>query len=387
MRPLLLLRPDWSQPARSGIDLLAAAARAREIGGTVCLLDGTHLPVRVAPDNVPVITAEGPQAAWLSAVWTATSAARVVRGWWRDRTASIARELRREWRRRAGDDRLPFDLRQRLRDMADAPFGRTEIDRFPRRLLRNASTVLRSADLVRQARVHLAAHGIADTTPLVTFESRTRPDIAAASIEFLRREGYAIAWIGDRPDRPRANDGVVDFTATPRLPLLELLLFAASDFVVCESVELQQLAYFTHTPSLLINAKEPFMAYPVPANGLYVLSTAIDLDTAQAITIDDMFTEPYFRDLRKREARGRRRGSFGYRDNTAEELIEAMKEMRAGIASGWDGESESQSRFRARVVEAAAALAAVSPHVAEWGPDDRFIGDGRLVRFQADRVS
>jgi hypothetical protein len=25
--------------------------------------------------------------------------------------------------------------------------------------------------------------------------------------------------------------------------------------------------------------------------------------------------------------------------------------------------------------------------VAEWGPDSGFIGDGRLVRFQADRVS
>ena len=44
-------------------------------------------------------------------------------------------------------------------------------------------------------------------------------------------------------------------------------------------------------------------------------------------------------------------------------------------------------QFRARVVEAGAALAAVSPHVVEWGPDAGFIGDGRLVRFQADRLS
>jgi hypothetical protein len=25
-------------------------------------------------------------------------------------------------------------------------------------------------------------------------------------------------------------------------------------------------------------------------------------------------------------------------------------------------------------------------HVAEWGPDNGFIGDGRLVRFQAEYV-
>jgi hypothetical protein len=68
-------------------------------------------------------------------------------------------------------------------------------------------------------------------------------------------------------------------------------------------------------------------------------------------------------------------------------LIEAINEMRAGIAAGWTTESVGQSRFRERVVEAGTALAAVSAHVAEWGPDEGFIGDGRLVQFQADRVS
>ena len=123
------------------------------------------------------------------------------------------------------------------------------------------------------------------------------------------------------------------------------------------------------------------------ANGLFALCNAIDLDTAHAITIGDMLREPYFRDLRKQEARGRRRGSYGYRDNTSEEVIEALKEMTAGIGGGWTMETESQSRFRARVVEAGAELAVVSPHVAEWGPDGGFIGDGRLVQFQADRVA
>jgi hypothetical protein len=107
----------------------------------------------------------------------------------------------------------------------------------------------------------------------------------------------------------------------------------------------------------------------------------------QPIHIEQMFTEPYFRDIRKREARGRRRGSFGYRDNTADEVVKGIEELRAGLASNWTDESESQRQFRARVVEAGAALAAVSPHVVEWGPDAGFIGDGRLVRFQADRLS
>jgi len=387
---MFVLRPDWSQPARTGIDLLAAAARAREMGGTVCLLPDTSLPLRISFANAPVIAADGRQAAWLSLTWRIASAARELRAWWRHTTTSAAHEWRRELRRQAADERLPFEVRQRLRELADAtaPYAGAEINRFPRRLLREPSTVSLAAALIEQARTELKARGITDGTPLVTFQSLTRPDVAAAAIEFLLRQGYTVARVGDRSERLRSYDRVVDLT-TPHShsPLLEMFCVSASTFIVCESLDLQQLAYLTNTPSLLINAREPFAAYPVRANGLFALCTPIDLETAQSVTISDMLSEPYFRDLRKQEARGRRRGSYGYRDNTAEELIEALEEMRAGVSAGWTSESESQSRFRARVVDAGAALAAVSPHVAEWGPDAGFIGDGRLVRFQADGVS
>ena len=388
-RPLLLLRPDFSQPARWGIDLVTAAARAREIGGAVCLLlDRQPLPVSL--NGVPAIAPEGAQGIWLSAVWRTVSARRGLRAWWRDTVALMANELRRELRRHAGDARLPFELRERLRNMADASarHARAEIHTYPRRLLLAPSTVSLSPALIEQARIELKARGITDGTPLVTFEARTRPDIDAAVIEFLLQEGYTVARIGDHCEGLRSYNGVVDLTtAGAQPPLLEMALVSASDFIVCESIDLQQLAYVTNTPSLMINAKDPFVAYPVRANGLFALSTAIDLETAEAITIGDMLTEPYFRALRKQEARGRRRGNYGYRDNTAEELIEAVREIRAGIADGWTTESESQSRFRTRVVDAGGTLAAVSRHVAEWGPDSGFIGDGRLVRFQADRVS
>jgi hypothetical protein len=183
-------------------------------------------------------------------------------------------------------------------------------------------------------------------------------------------------------------DGVTDLTRlAPRPPSLELFLVSASAFVVCESVDLQQLAYLTNTPSLIINAKDPFVAYPVRANGLMTLSTAIDLDTAQAITITRHAHPAVFQGPpqtagpRTEERQPRISRQHG------DELIDAITEMQAGIAAGRTTESESQSRFRTRVVEAGAALAAVSAHVADWGPDDGFIGDGRLVRFQADRVS
>jgi putative glycosyltransferase (TIGR04372 family) len=387
-QPLLLLRPDFSQPARCAIDLVAAAARARKTGGAICLLfDGPSLPFSL--EGVPVVPARGVQRLWLSLVWRTALTRRNLRAWWRDVQASVAYEWRRELRRHVGDNRLPFELRQRLRGMAEASSRgmSTETRAFPRRLLRARPTLSLSPDLVGQARTQLTAQGITEGRPLVTFESRTRPDIAGAVVEFLVREGYAVARIGDPDDGVGSYDGVTDLTKlAPRPPSLELFLVSASAFIVCESIDLQQLAYVANTPSLIINARDPFVAYPVRANGLMALSTAIDLDTAQVITINDMLTQPYFRDLHKQQVRGRRRGSHGYRDNTVDELIAAINEMRAGIAAGWTTESESQRRFRTRVVEAGAALAAVSAHVAEWGPDEGFIGDGRLVRFQADRV-
>ena len=388
-RPVLLLRPDVSQPARCSIDLVAAAAHARETGGAIyLLLDGESMPVSV--DGVPVVTPHGVQRVWLSAVWRTASAARDMRAWWRHVEASVAREWRRELRRHIGDEGLPFELRQRLRSTAEASTRRvrTETSAFPRRMLRAPSAVSLLPDFVEKARSQLTALGITDGRPLVTFESRTRPDIAAAIMEFLVSEGYAVARIGPPADGVRCCDGVVDLTTRAPRPLsLEMFLVSASAFIMCESIDLQQLAYLVNTPSLMINARDPFVAYPVRANGLFALSAAIDLESAQPTTIGDMLTQPYFRDLHKQQVRGRRRGSHGYRDNTVEELTEAIKEMRAGIADGWASESESQSRFRQRVVEAGAALAPISAHVAEWGPEDGFIGDGRLVRFQADRVS
>ena len=388
-RPVLLLRPDVSQPARCGIDLVAAAAHARETGGAIyLLLDGESMPVSV--DGVPVITPHGVQRVWLSAVWRTASAARDVRTWWRHVEASIAHEWRRELRRHIGDERLPFELRQRLRSMAEATARRvrSETNAFPRRMLRAPSAISLSPDFVEEARSQLTALGITDGRPLVTFESRTRPDIAAAIIEFLVGEGYAVARIGHAAEGVGSCDGVVDLTTRASRPLsLEMFLVSTSAFIMCESFDLQQLACLVNTPSLMINARDPFVAYPVRANGLFALSAAIDLESAQRITIGDMLTPPYFRDLHKQQVRGRRRGSHGYRDNTVEELTEAIKEMKAGIAGGWASESESQSRFRQRVIKAGAALAPISAHVAEWGPEDGFIGDGRLVRFQADRVS
>jgi hypothetical protein len=60
--------------------------------------------------------------------------------------------------------------------------------------------------------------------------------------------------------------------------------------------------------------------------------------------------------------------------------------MLDGLDSGW-GETEAQARYRARVTAAGGALASTVRYVATWGPDHGFLGDGRLARVQAARLS
>jgi putative glycosyltransferase (TIGR04372 family) len=289
--------------------------------------------------------------------------------------------LYREFRRHAGDDRLPSTLRQALRVMADRAHAnalamRAPTAAFPRRLLREPTKISMAPAVIEQARAHLSTYGFSDGSPLVVFDVRTRPDIATALIRFLAREGYIVVTTGNHASNIGSPNGVIDLTMAPRSLAIEMFALSVAAFAVCGSTEMQRLAYLTGTPSLTINARDPFSAYPVRADCRFTLRTAIDLDTGRVLGIDELLTDRYFRNLR----------NCGYRDNTADELIEAVAEIRARLAGGWT-ETQSQARFRSRVAQASLALEPTFPFVAEWGADGGFIGDGALARFQADRAS
>src|SRR4030095_13772949 len=106
---------------------------------------------------------------------------------------------------------------------------------------------------------------------------------------------------------------------------VDVVAVAQSRFAVCESVELQHVACLTNTPSLLLNARDPFMGYPVRENGLYTLRKVIDLDDGRVLTLSDLLTESYFRNVR----------NCGYRSNTPAEIRQAVEEMDDGVNHGW----------------------------------------------------
>jgi putative glycosyltransferase (TIGR04372 family) len=232
---------------------------------------------------------------------------------------------------------------------------------------------------------------------LVALELRTRAEPFADAIAFLHEQGYTIVRIGEGLAGPLRHPAVIDVASTSaRTPLLELHLLLECEFLVCESAEMQHLAYLTNSPCALINAADAIVPYPIRANGLFTLTSPVDLDTGELLGPGDFLSERYYRNLR----------NYGFRNTPSPEILAAVREMHEGLRDGWR-ESEAQTRFRTRATEAATALVSLRrvqkdpaydrvahlaaydrlSHPAAWGADDGFLGDGRLAGVQAERVA
>jgi putative glycosyltransferase (TIGR04372 family) len=366
-------------------DILETLARARGEGAAACVLAPrvvTH-PALLAltTDDVPLFHPRPLSGAWLRTRLGAADMAARVAGRCESVSRGVWRELYRELRRHAGDERLPQRLRRRLREMGQVAIARAaqvpvgEHGPFPRRLLRKPFAMRLPADWVDRARDAAARAGVPRHARLVAFDVSCRREMIADAIDFLVEQGYAIVHTGASVETRRRPRGVVDVSSSPDAALIALFVLLTCEFLVCTGVEAQHVAYLTNTATLTINSTDAFSAYPIRAGGLYALKTAIDLDSGRMLGPRDMLGEPYYRNLR----------NHGFRDNTAFEVLDAVREMHES-RHGRSSESDAQAAFRARVVEAGAALAPSVRHVAAWGPDEGFIGDGRLIRVQADRA-
>lgn len=281
--------------------------------------------------------------------------------------ASLWREWYRELRRHAGDERLPSDVRGALRRGADRALERSAIEErraivpcLDRRAISMAPPTRLAPFDERRAREQASAQGFRLDRPIVAFEAGPRADLLRDALPLLSREGYQVVPINN----PRA------------LTLVERCLLQSSAFVVCRSAELQYVAFETHTPSLRLDALDPFSAYPVRRDGVFTLATVVDLDTGRVLPAAELLTERHFRNTR----------NCGYRPTDATGIAAAVTEMIEGVRGGWR-DSAAQARFRQAVAEAGVALGARVRHVVEWDAAGGFVGDGRLARVQAEQTS
>ena len=380
VRHMVVAVPDTSGIGPCSTDVVCALVEARRLGAVAGFLRPTEAwPPALAQltTDVPRRALTGPVGLWCRMRWRSASLARRFSAWRRERTLSVRRELARELRRHAGNERVPAGVRTQLKDAARVlghPVPRAVRPGFPRRLVRERVQVSLDRDARARADNEAKAAGIPRDRPLVAFEVPHRVESALPAIAFLIEQGYVVVRIGDPGGGHVDVGGVVDLACAPRpSALLELLVLQSARFLVCESLDLQQAAYLTATPTLTLNARDPISRYPIRRDGVFTLTQAMDLDSGRVIPLRERLEAPSYQNQR----------NLGHTPNPPGTILEAVGEMHHGTTVAWQDTAE-QAVFRIAAAEASEKLAASVPLVAEWGADAGFIGDGRLARTQAD---
>jgi putative glycosyltransferase (TIGR04372 family) len=413
-RKVLVTRPNGVQYGHLGLEMLMTLAQAKAERAAVFFLPppviANEALFALTTDDVQILHPPALLRAWFRCRWQVKDLAIVGAERLEASSNSFWHELYRELRRHAGDERFPVSLRETLRRLSQwAVTIKTGADHdvrrpyYRRRLLRERIATYLPPHLADQARETAAAIGIACGAPIVSVHAREPgykrgrevPDLKAGkqddsfrnarietyfdAIDHLVSQGYTVVRLGDAWMAPVRRPGMIDLATSPqRTSAVEVLVLSMSEFVVCGDSGLHAVSYLTNTPCLTVNATDPYSSYPIRPDGLYILKKVVDLDTGRTLTLRELLSEACFRNLRNPTR-------YGYRDNTSQEIAEAVVEMQAGLRRGWH-ESDSQTRCRDLIVEAGTTLGRRIRYVARWGPDSGFIGDGRVAKICADRL-
>ena len=196
------------------------------------------------------------------------------------------------------------------------------------------------------------------------------------AIDYLVSEGYTVVRIGDSSMRRIDRTGVIDLaTSSHRTSALEVFVLLKSKFLLVGDSGPHLVSYLTNTPLLMVNATDPLLVYPVRKTGMYLLQTVIDLDTGRSLGLSDLLTDDYYGSIRSSTR-------FGYRPNTSDEIVMAVKEMVQHLQSPAP-ETLSQTLYRQAVLNASETIK--DKFARKWTVDRGVLGDGRPVRFYADR--
>lgn len=381
IRHLVVAEPDTSSLGACSVDLLATLVEARRMGATAAFFKpAVAWPPALAhlTSDVPRRSLTGLAGLWCRVQWRRASGLRSLARWRRDRVVSVRRELGRELRRHAGDERLPSAVRTRLKNAARR-IGHPEPTpalAFPRRLIRERVQVSLDREARARAAAEARAAGIPLDRPLVAFELPHRVENALPAVAFLVDRGYGVVRIGDPRGGSVVAPGLVDLACGARpSPLLEFFVLQSARFLVCESVDLQHAGYLAGTPTLTLNVHDAVARYPIRADGAFTLSRAVDLDTGRVVSTAERLETAFYQNER----------NIGYSTNPPELVVAAVSEMHDATAGAWR-ESTGQAAFRAAATAAAGTLAATVAGVAGRGADAGFLGDGRLARGQADEA-
>lgn len=196
------------------------------------------------------------------------------------------------------------------------------------------------------------------------------------AIDLLVERGFTVVRMGDPSMTPLSRPGVLDLaTSDQRDPLLELWCLLHATFLFCGESGPFSVSYLTQTPMLAVNCTDPIGTFPIRKESIYMMKSVVERATGEAITGSRLFTRGHLEHLRD---------TLRYRflENTPEELLAAAAEMIELLETA-PPQAAAQAWYR-DLVHASAAANRDLYYVRKHGPDEGYMGDGRLARVQAE---
>lgn len=413
-KPVLISQPNVRQYGHLGLEIFMAIEEAQRLGADVLFLRprkvlGEAL-FELEPRDVRILKPGALASAPFRFKWF-TAHARPQLQELRDHVKTeFKREARRELRPHIDNEGFPELFRQELRELNARWFDLPkqvitegpEPKYFSRRAFNRRLEVSLPAPLVAEARRQALAHGIAADARIITLHAReagykrgqemedVKPGVRedavrnahiehyVAAVEYLTGQGYTVVRLGDPSMTPLTMPGVVDLALSPaRTNLLEVYCLMNSVFMIgCESGP-SSLTYLTNTPCLWVNCTDPITSFPIRANSMYLLKRVRDRKSRKFLTLDDRLEHDYIEHFRHTQRNE-------YFDNTPEEILAATREMESVVLHGTPP-SAAQRAFREKATEAGVFFVDRLAYIRKWGPDEGFLGDGRIAQIALDQ--
>lgn len=274
--------------------------------------------------------------------------------------------------------------RHRSAPTADAVSRRTLLDSVP---------VALDPTLARVADIELAKLGV-DDGPIVCVHAREDPaqrdhrlgDAVAYVHESIRSarigdyrlaidrmldRGYTVVRIG-RSATSTKLPGLIEIPrSTPGLSLPEVACLLRARLFLCGESGPFPLALLMGIPLLCVNATDVLGAYPVRPDGFLLPKTAVERSSRTPLRTIDRVSDEFLERVRKST-------SYYFVDNSPEEIATATDEALDWV-EGKGAETDRQRRFRELATAAAQRDVVSGRRLREWGSDEGFLGEGRLV--------
>ncbi|MBI4887438.1 MAG: TIGR04372 family glycosyltransferase [Acidobacteria bacterium] len=413
---LLVCLPNAVQFGHLGIEMATALACARAEGRAIAFLRDREVPNDAAfdleSDAVDIRRLSSVQETVWRCRWSLDRARAQVRTSLRecheDVWDQVGRFAREEMLKPHHSPRMQTWLRALKTRAGRRPARPAAAPYFRRRLLRSPVPVRLRADVAARAAALAEELGIPRDAPLVTVHAREagwkaggrevqhkvsrvagerprddatrniRIETYVPAIDYLVSRGFTVVRLGDPSMRPVSRPGLIDVALDRRrTPALDVYCLLRSRFLMGGESGPSVFSLLTNTPTLTVNATDPVSSFPIRPDWLFTLKTVVDLETGQALDLEQRLTPRYIAGLRDTTR-------LRYVANTPVEILDAVRDMLAHLESPAP-ETPGQERVRQLVTDAVLDLAPRVGYVRKWGDDDGFLGDGRIAPSYVER--